>query len=517
MRYSSPCNSPYLSTLNSTNTIPTRLRDANMESSMSHSDTPRIEHTSPRDWKYISEGGSTIVFSYAGPSHPQFDGTALRLRKRPVSAAAPTQGVPHGYETQQSSENQADGDTSEKAEKEEEADEPDDPTIVFQRTVIERLVPRAHLPRLDAVHVARAWLAELAALTEPLRPPERRAADAIDTDRRKAVLATNLVGGEGWAVEIKPKWGFLPAPTLLSPATRPIKTRTCRFCMHAHLRRTTQSEGASNDNDGEDSYCPLDLFADDPARARRALHALWGAWIASGGTVNNLRVFVRGKMVKPNAADPASLAPLAEQLFHGPQVPAPSEDRASTTAADALRDAFTSAVQPLLQHTPVLRTLARLQRMLDALDVEGLAALWARRRGADVPLGHGEPDPDVAEWAAFVDAYLARRRTEEEGEEEGEEGGEDSEAELRYRILAYLLSASFKDCSIILRLPPRSQSQPQPEGAPAGTVTVIDLDVKRIGRLAKWAALDAEIVDAYRGVAQPRVCVDAGHGVRAGD
>ncbi|KAH9901480.1 inositol-pentakisphosphate 2-kinase [Cubamyces lactineus] len=464
------------------------------------SDAPRIEHTSPRDWKYISEGGSTIVFSYTGPPHPQFDGTALRLRKRPISAAVQTQGVPHGYDTQDNGEKQADRNAVE----EEQADEPDDPTIIFQRTVIERLVPRAHLPRLDAVHVARAWLAELAALTEPLRPPERRAVDAIDTGRRKAVLATDLVGGGGWAVEIKPKWGFLPAPTHLSPATRPIKTRTCRFCMHTHLKRTAQSKGAHDDTGGGEiqSYCPLDLFADDPARVRQALHALWDTWVASGGTVNNLRVFVRGKMLRPNAADPTSLTPLAEQLFPGSQV---SSSATPPATPDALRDAFTSAILPLLQHTPVLRTLARLQRTLDALDVEGLAALWARLRGADVPLGHGEPDPGMGEWAAFVGAYLARERR--EGEGEGEESGE-SEAELRYRILAYLLSASFKDCSIILRLPPLSSNAPKGDNA-EGTVTVIDLDVKSIGRLAKWAALDAEIVDAYRGVAHPRACVDA--------
>ena len=60
---------------------------------------------------------------------------------------------------------------------------------------------------------------------------------------------------------------------------------------------------------------------------------------------------------------------------------------------------------------------------LDALDVEGLGALWARLRGAPAPdhvldlseraptpppLGKGEAEPDVPEWERFVDAYLAR-------------------------------------------------------------------------------------------------------------
>ncbi|RDX56425.1 inositol-pentakisphosphate 2-kinase [Lentinus brumalis] len=427
-------------------------------------ETPHIADTSPHDWKYISEGGSTIVFSYSGPSHPHFDGTALRLRKGPV----PAHEEPEKY-AQPPLAHTLDGgeDVAE-----DELEEPDDPTIVFQHTVIERLVPKKHLPRLDAVHVERRWLQELAELTEPHRPLERRARDRIDTSKRKAVLATDLVGGQGWAVEIKPKWGFLPSPKHLSPETREIKTRTCRFCMHSHLK-STQGEDVSL------GYCPLDLFSGDPERVTRALHTLWDVWIGSGGTVNNLRVFVKGKMLKPTA-DVRNPPPPVHTLTE-------------------LRDAFTAAILPLLLHTPVLRTLATLQRTLDALDVEGLAALWAALRPDDAhKLGTGEADPDMDAWTRFVDEYLARQAG----------AGESADAlptedELRYRLAAYLLSASFKDCSVILRMPPRS------EGAEhTGTVTVIDLDVKSIDRLSKWAKLDNEIVNAYRGIV-PRDCVDA--------
>ena len=92
----------------------------------------------------------------------------------------------------------------------------------------------------------------------------------------------------------KPKWGFLPAPTHLSDETREIKTRTCRFCMHAHLK-STQGENVSL------GYCPLDLFARDHSRVTRALHALWDVWIGSGAAVNNLRVFVAGRKLTPTA------------------------------------------------------------------------------------------------------------------------------------------------------------------------------------------------------------------------
>lgn len=133
--------------------------------------------TQPSDWSYISEGGSSIVFSYSGPSNPTFDATALRLRK--VSIHEHDTVIEPGQE------------------------EPDDPTIVFQHRVIQRLVPAEYVPRLETVHVERTWLEQLAKSSEARRPAERRAKDRIDLGKRKAVLATDLVGGAGWAVEIK--------------------------------------------------------------------------------------------------------------------------------------------------------------------------------------------------------------------------------------------------------------------------------------------------------------------------
>lgn len=80
----------------------------------------------------------------------------------------------------------------------------------------------------------------------------------------------------------------------LSEETREIKTRTCRFCMHAHLK-SAQGESVAS------GYCPLDLFSRDRQRVARALRTLWGVWIASGATVNNLRVFTEGQKLAPTA------------------------------------------------------------------------------------------------------------------------------------------------------------------------------------------------------------------------
>jgi len=149
--------------------------------SSSESSTP-ISQTDPRDWTYIAEGGSTIVFSYDGPRNLHFNGTVIRLRKSPL---------PSGHDPIPPISNEP------------AAQDADDPTVDFQEYVISRLVPAEFLPHLEHVQVERTWLEKMASVHDETRPAKRRAKDRIDLDRTRAVLATDLIGSKGWAVEIK--------------------------------------------------------------------------------------------------------------------------------------------------------------------------------------------------------------------------------------------------------------------------------------------------------------------------
>ncbi|KAJ6531190.1 inositol-pentakisphosphate 2-kinase [Mycena capillaripes] len=383
-----------------------------------------LTDTLPTDWAYISEGGANIVLAYKGPPNPLFDGNVLRVRKRAL----------------------ADGDSENGSTAEE------FPTIEYQEKCLERLIPPLHLPRLRPIAVGAGtgpWLEALARHCEAHRSDERREKDRIDEKRPRGLLATGLVGGQGIAVEIKPKWGFQPSPMYLSETTRPIKTQTCRFCMHSHFR-AQQGKKASL------GYCPLDLFSGDESRMKTALNGLWDAWVNSDATINNFKVFVRGQKISP--ADQLSIVGLVNDI------------------ADP-QEALASALLPVLMNTPVLRTLSRLQRTLDALDIEGLATLS--------DLAAVGADPTIAEWAEFVSAYLSAPSPPPA-----------DAAHLRYHVLAYLLSATFKDCSVIVRVPD-------------GTATVIDLDPKSVDRLRKWERMDKEIVSAYAALPDRKVCVDA--------
>lgn len=138
-----------------------------------------ISSSKPEDWKYVSEGGATIVFSYIGHSNAQFDNTVLRLRKATVPYQVIT---PDGISLH---------------------DEPDDPMVEYQSKCVARLVPQDHLPRLQTVRLDRAWLESLYHLHNGRRPESRINKDGIDFSKSKGVLATDLVGGDWLAVEIK--------------------------------------------------------------------------------------------------------------------------------------------------------------------------------------------------------------------------------------------------------------------------------------------------------------------------
>jgi inositol-pentakisphosphate 2-kinase len=123
--------------------------------------------TSPNDWKYISEGGATLVFSYRGPPHPILTGKVLRLRKASTSHVG------------------------------------DDDDVPFQQKIISRLVDPTYLVHLQIVPLETRWVEAFSRHHESSRPLERRRTSTVDSSRRTAVLASDLVGGIPCAVEVK--------------------------------------------------------------------------------------------------------------------------------------------------------------------------------------------------------------------------------------------------------------------------------------------------------------------------
>lgn len=131
-----------------------------------------LSETSPAEWKYISEGGATIVFSYQGPRHPILTGKVLRLGKAPRGV----DGISN--------------DNSKFA-------------VESQQKIFSRLLNPSYLVDLQVIPLEAQWVEAFAIHHESSRPQERRAISMINCTRRTGILAPDLVGGLSCVVEIK--------------------------------------------------------------------------------------------------------------------------------------------------------------------------------------------------------------------------------------------------------------------------------------------------------------------------
>ncbi|KAH8915263.1 hypothetical protein BT69DRAFT_1272011 [Atractiella rhizophila] len=396
-----------------------------------------IEDTNPSDWDYIAEGGANIVVAYVG-SLPQYRHKALRLPKFTSTA--------HSTDT----------------------------NYQFTQLVISPLLGPEFLPTMDKVTISSTFVQEIYDHIEAVRPGFRKEGKEEEVvDPLEVFLVENLVGNawdeDALAVEIKPKWGFLPALTHLSEDSKDVKGKYCRFCMHL-VHKSKKKEGEEDDT-SERLFCPLDLYSKEEERVKKAAQGLWDDWITSDGKHNNLRLFLNGRRLEPNTVFTDENAISFFEL--------------SEPTNDNIRDAFCLHLSKALMDSHVLRRLKFLQRTLDSIDIEGLSSFYLSR--TNTPLSASSiPSPTLEEWKTFVHNFT---------DPQWVERVEDGQVTLRELTLAYILSATFKDCSLFVRLE-------KPKGGLikdiVPEVRVIDLDQKDIGRIKKYEKLDRDIVEDFK-------------------
>ncbi|OWZ78206.1 inositol-pentakisphosphate 2-kinase [Cryptococcus neoformans Tu401-1] len=386
--------------------------------------------TQPSDWAYIAEGGAHIVFSYQGQSKT-YATRALRVRK----PSATTESLA------QAEENDVSGQ--------------------WRRNILPKLVPRQLLTTSREVTLEEGWYKELLAMVDVVRPAQRKSAIdlAAKGDRRGVLLEdlTSNVDDDGAitvAIEIKPKWGFLPCTGHLQPPESvSIKSHVSRFRLHQHFR------GRADDP----PYDPLDLFSGDKMRMRTALDGLWTMWEISRGKSNNWKVFIGSKEISPDDLQKGLL-------------PVGGDDLVTNITQLTLSALQTSSALPLLKN---------LQQNLDPIDISSLAALFQAEH-PNSPLF----DPDlIAEVSAvelnnFVDIYIS----------DPQAGQRMDSWSLRERIIAYALSAIFKDCSLFIRGVLKHAEDGAWRLVSGGeSVKVIDLDLKPVKNIQKWAETDEKV------------------------
>lgn len=154
-----------------------------------------------------------------------------------------------------------------------------------------------------------------------------------------------------------------------------------------------------------------------------------------------------------------------------------------TETGETLAEVLDSIISPLLQQSQVLSILRDLQHQLDPTDISDVARRFTEDL-PNVPLFDESIVTDITpqELSEFVDTYLSNRSA----------GSHHSAWKLRQRIIAYSLSAVFKDCSIIVRAVLSAKEDGGWVVSENSAVKVLDLDLKPL-KMKHWAELDEKI------------------------
>jgi len=145
-------------------------------------------------------------------------------------------------------------------------------------------------------------------------------------------------------------------------------------------------------------------------------------------------------------------------------------------------------LSPVLWHSGVMQRLRDLQSTLDGTDISHIAQRFTN----DLPESDLFdptllPQPSAEELRQFIDLYFSDPYA-----------GRSDKWSLRESLVAYALSATFKDCSVFITCPLVSTSDGWKLDEPQATVKVIDLDLKPLANMRKWYDLDEKIWRHWR-------------------
>lgn len=469
--------SPFKSTLSSS-----------QQERRNHFLAPESSQLSIRDlesaqWNYHCEGGKNVLLSLqpqATPSKFVLDGRPLALRIGKTASGA--------------------------WDKTDELDE-------FTQEIIVPLLGNQQLLPI-AIRLAlrdsrdRSIIETLAASIELHRPHFRRVASArINADALshvhviEDVTAPSIIDhGNTLCVEIKPKWGYLPRTDSL-PFSSPnihIKSNYSRYRMH-RVAKAMDAGHVMTAEQFDELYDPLDLYSAEERRMTKAITALYKDWRTSQGATNNLRLFWNGKIVAPDDGD--LIAEIERHLISDSRTETSSEDNLlEGLVAMLIRELSKPQVPPLHTAQPLLTVLDRLaylQSQLDPLDVEGLAKAWLEVAKSETL---GDLAPDQSQLDPESTSLLTSPPTVDDlkhcltdilGPGPVSCPPRTPAQSLSKHIHRFLLSSSFKDCSLLIRC---DKSE---EGVLMSSTKVIDLDLKPISKLPSFQITDTFVCSRF--------------------
>ncbi|KAL6844428.1 hypothetical protein ACP4OV_026101 [Aristida adscensionis] len=432
-----------------------------------------LEAGDAEDWVYKGEGAANLILSYTGSS-PSMLGKVLRVKKvlKDKTQPAPSCIVFSSHEQLLW------GHIPELVESVKQ-------DCLAQAYAVHVMIPHLGANHVDGgirVRVSRNFLELVEKNVISSRPVWRVNASSIDNSADSALLIAdhslfsgNPRGSRCIAVEIKAKCGFLPSSEYISKENC-IKKQVTRYKMHQHLK-FHQGELISNtflhtfQILKTSEYNPLDLFSGSKERIRIAIKSFFST------PQNNFRIFVNGSLVfggmggGADSVNPDEAGKCVEDL--------------SKVSGLELSD-FVELLSEAICKSGVLGKLLATQK-LDDHDIEGAIHLYY----------------NIISEACLVckditDAELLRKYTLLHS----------LSVDKSLKIVRdFLISATAKDCSIMMSFQPRESGTTDSEYDSVYLESVkqtydykayfVDLDVKPLDKMVHYFELDQKIVNFY--------------------
>lgn len=422
------------------------------------------EQLDARHWTYLAEGGKNLLLRYTGPDVYPFvnvqDGRRMALR---IGKSSRQQLNDKGASTSNEPSLSSSNDQNESG------DEQDIDPEEWQEHILlpdlaegeseELLPPLIRVQSTSNPTALLSFLRFIISKIEGLRPIERRRKTGIDADKPSEIFVTEdlsapIPNHPCLILEIKPKCGFLPEEG------DAWKQTTSRFRMHSILK----GDAKLTKEEFDALYDPLDLYSGQRDRIERAASALYTSWQQGRG--NNLRIFLDGKKVEHPTSVVEGGAGILEQ--------------AETLTKKLYNDSNLNLAQAITrilaseQVQTILTKLRTLQQRYDPIDVEGVDKEARRQDGKGLLDRADEPSISFAEY----ESMLAKRGKAEEN------------LSLRELIASFLLSTSYKDCSLFIRISDGPKE-------PVIHTHLVDLDPKPVVKLPYLLSIDREITKTF--------------------
>ncbi|RHZ83513.1 hypothetical protein Glove_91g37 [Diversispora epigaea] len=304
-----------------------------------------------------------------------------------------------------------------------------------------------------------------------LPPPPSSPARSLSSPARSSssTVPSPPISSPTLSIELKPKWLFLPNSPFIS-SQNSIKFQTCRFCMHKYYKQ--------KDNKIDQSlitgYCPLDLVSFENQRMKKSIEELFKS------PDNNLKIFLQGEQVPLEKNWQQQLSEFFEiDAFNSPD----GNQSQNKLIMDSIVKLLTETI---LAESSLFNHLKYLQRTLDESDIEGIHKLYLNQQQRKSNLS----DPTIEEWKFVVENYKQRIRNLRNHNHHNNHNnnnnyqnyhhyqnhnnyhnhnnnqnniremiGNMNNSQIQQRIYEFLISTTFKDCSIIFTFKKSSSSQ----------------------------------------------------------